>query len=295
MRAKIFVAAAAAALAGSPALACTMVAPAKPLAPAQIEATARAVAQQAHAVLEIEIVRPEAGASPGAVRVLRPLKGPYRRGAVLPALPSGSAACGPDRLIFGKRGVIVLHQQGLPIIVGSFIGAPLAEPLRRHSSAAAPGFAGPQPPGRPSAPGWAGRPMREGAAFQLEARAVHERVRRDSNFAGFIFRHEPEPHAIVRFTGDAEARLRRYTKDPRYRAMGADLTLAELEALKDRMSAATAGLGLRCSIIDGDEARNEVTIQVVEMEKIDRAVAEGRLKVPPKVRFLRGRGCPQLR
>lgn len=49
--------------------------------------------------------------------------------------------------------------------------------------------------------------------FHQQAEHVLALVRNDPAFAGFLLRGSPEPHAIVMFTGDAQARLRRYTTD----------------------------------------------------------------------------------
>ena len=278
MNRSIFLAATAAALlAASPALACSIVVPATPPTAAQVEANTLARVAASAAVVEIEIVKADTAGGPGALRVLRSIKGDLRPGAVLPALPMGSAACGPDRLVPGPRGFVFLRDTRLPLMVGPFAEPRVAAVLLRRQQAAMEA---------------ARRPV---MSFQLEAREVHERVRHDPHFAGFILRHDPEPHALVRFTGDAAARLRRYTSDPRYKAVGADFTLAELEGLKDQMSAKLAGLGLRCWMVDADEVRNKVTVEVVETDKLNRAVAEGRLKLPRQVLVLQGRGCPELR
>jgi hypothetical protein len=131
-------------------------------------------------------------------------------------------------------------------------------------------------------------------AFQREASMLHERVRSDPYFGGFILRSSPQPHAVVMFTRDAEARLLRYTRDPRFRALRVELTLAELEAMKDGVSAQLGRLGLRCWSVDGDEEHNAVTVRALELDRLNRAVAEGRLLLPPRTRILPGR-CAALR
>ena len=68
------------------------------------------------------------------------------------------------------------------------------------------------------------------AGFEQVAERVHQAAARDPAFGGFILRWSPEPHTLVMFTGDAEARLRRYTRDPRFRAQRVAYTLAQLEA-----------------------------------------------------------------
>ena len=123
-----------------------------------------------------------------------------------------------------------------------------------------------------------------------------DRVSADPNFGGFIFRSEPEPHAIVMFTGDAEARLRHYTRDPRFRAQIVDITLAELERMKDRVSQQPIDPRIRCLSVDADEEHNSVTLSAPPngLEMVRAAIADGRFKPPPKLR-LEARGCVELR
>ena len=133
-------------------------------------------------------------------------------------------------------------------------------------------------------------------AFQQYARPVADRAAADPHFGGFMFVNAPVPHAIVMFTGDAEARLRRYTADPRFKARSVDYTLAELERMKDRTSAEIAVAGARCLTIDGDEAHNAVTVSgpPSELEKVRAAIADGRFVPPPKFRLVAG-SCVELR
>jgi hypothetical protein len=134
------------------------------------------------------------------------------------------------------------------------------------------------------------------AQFQQEVGRVHEAVQRDPNFGGFILRWSPEPHAVVMFTGDAEARLRRYTRDPRYKAQRVELTLAQLEAMKDAFGGQLSRLGLRCFTVDGDEEYNTVTVGAPpeELAKVRSAIAAGRVKAPRKLR-LKEEGCAEFR
>ena len=134
------------------------------------------------------------------------------------------------------------------------------------------------------------------ASFQQEAQAVHERVRGDPAFGGFILRWSPEPHAVVMFTGDAEARLRRYTADPRFRGQRVELTLAQLERMKDELGAQLARLGLKCFSVDGDEEHNTVTVGAPpeELAKIRAGIAAGRVKAAARLR-LKEEGCATWR
>jgi len=133
-------------------------------------------------------------------------------------------------------------------------------------------------------------------AFQNYGHLIADRVSSDPNFGGFIFKSEPEPHAIVMFTGNAEARLRRYTRDPRFKAKRVDLTLATLERMKDGMGEQLSRLTLRCYMVDGDEEHNTVTVGAppAELDKIRAAIKQGLVKAPPKFR-LEESSCPEFR
>ena len=126
--------------------------------------------------------------------------------------------------------------------------------------------------------------------FQHYGRQIADRVAADPAFGGFIFRSDPEPHAIVMFTGNAEARLRRYTSDPRFKAKRVDITLAELERMKDRTGEQLSPLGLACWGVDADEEHNMVTVSAppAELEKVRAAIAGGRFKPPRKFRLVAG-------
>lgn len=134
------------------------------------------------------------------------------------------------------------------------------------------------------------------AGFQSTATAIHQRVRSDPAFGGLVLRWSPEPHAVVMFTGDAEARLRRYTRDPRFRAQRVAFTLAQLEAMKDRFAGQLSRLGLQCFTVDGDEEHNAVTVGAPppELARIRAAIAAGRVRAPSNLR-LTERGCASLR
>lgn len=132
------------------------------------------------------------------------------------------------------------------------------------------------------------------ARFQSESGPVYAAVQRDPQFGGFVFVNEPEPHALVLFTGDAESRLRRYTSDPRFKARRVEQTLAELERQKDAMSAQLARLGLRCFTVDGDELHNRVTVSTPEVDTVRQAIADGRVAVPPRFALLPG-ACAEFR
>ena len=134
------------------------------------------------------------------------------------------------------------------------------------------------------------------AGFQQEAGRLHQRVMDDPTFGGLILRWSPEPHAVVMFTGDAEARLRQYTADPRFRAQRVELTLSQLERMKDAFGAELSRLGLKCFSVDGDEEHNTVTVgaPAAELAKLRAAIAARRVHAPPKLR-LKEQGCATLR
>lgn len=147
----------------------------------------------------------------------------------------------------------------------------------------------------------ASRPVRPddrlpAARFQQEVHRLHERVSADPAFGGLILRWSPEPHAVVMFTGDAEARLRRYTSDPRFRAQRVELTLAELERMKDRFGVQLARLGLRCFSVDGDEEHNMVTVgaPATELERVRAAIRAREVQAPARLRLVE-QGCAEFR
>jgi hypothetical protein len=132
--------------------------------------------------------------------------------------------------------------------------------------------------------------------FQNYGRTIADRVSRDPNFGGFIFKSEPEPHAIVMFTGNAEGRLRRYTRDPRFKAKRVDVTLAELEGMKSLTGDRLMALDIECLTVDADEEHNTVTVGAppAELKKVRAAIIEGRFKPPLKFRLVPG-SCVELR
>jgi hypothetical protein len=133
-------------------------------------------------------------------------------------------------------------------------------------------------------------------AFQQYGRQIADRVSTDPHFGGLIFRSEPEPHAIVMFTGNAQARLRRYTADSRFKARRVDFTLAELESMKDRASQELMIPKAQCLSFDADEEHNAVTITgpQKELDMVRVAIAQRRFKAPPKFRLVPG-SCVELR
>ena len=140
------------------------------------------------------------------------------------------------------------------------------------------------------------RRMMDAIRFQQEGEALLRRMERDPDFGGLVFRHQPEPHAIVMFTGDAAAKLSRYTSDPRYRPVSVDFALAELERQKDVFAAQLSRLGIRCFSVDGDEEHNRVTVGAppAELQRLRAAIASRALQPPPKLHLVE-QGCPQLR
>ena len=140
------------------------------------------------------------------------------------------------------------------------------------------------------------RRMMDAVRFQQEGEALLRRMERDPDFGGLVFRHQPEPHAIVMFTGDAAGKLKRYTSDPRYRPVTVDFTLAELERQKDAFAAQLSRLGLKCFSVDGDEEHNRVTAGAPpgELERLRAAIASRAVQPPPKLHLVE-QGCPQLR
>jgi hypothetical protein len=125
--------------------------------------------------------------------------------------------------------------------------------------------------------------------FRRSARPLIARIEADPNFAGLVFRNGANPHAIVLFTGDAAARLRRYTADPRYRPMRAGLTEAQLRGLQNSFAAELKRLGIHSAVSSTDTLANQAVFIVSESDKYRRAVAEGRLRPGPHVRIVADR------
>jgi hypothetical protein len=126
----------------------------------------------------------------------------------------------------------------------------------------------------------------EARDFRRSARPLIERIAADPNFAGLVFRNGADPQALVLFTGDAAARLRRYTADPRYRPVRAGLTEVELRALQESFGASLKRLGIHASVSDIDILANQAVFLVADMGKYRSAVAEGRLLPGRHVRIV---------
>lgn len=127
-------------------------------------------------------------------------------------------------------------------------------------------------------------------AFHFESRPLIQRVQADPAFAGWVFKNENEPYAVVLFTGDAAAHLARYTRDPRYWPKSVGLTRPQLRALQNSFGQLLLQLGIHWTFSSGDEEHNQVTFSISEMDLYRRAVAEGRLKPHPHVRIVSDKG-----
>jgi hypothetical protein len=116
------------------------------------------------------------------------------------------------------------------------------------------------------------------------------RVQADPAFAGWVFKNDNEPHAVVLFTGDAAAHLARYTSDPRYWPKSVGLTHAQLRALQQSFGKLLQQLEIHSTYSEGDEENNQVTFAISEMDKYRKAVADGRLKPHPHVVIVQDKG-----
>ncbi|HEX8623933.1 MAG TPA: hypothetical protein VF782_02520 [Allosphingosinicella sp.] len=184
----------------------------------------------------------------------------------------------------------------------------LGHPVRLifSSTALSDGQARARPLPRPPAPGtreWSGHMQRLARSarypgyphpgihkFHYESRPLIQRVRADPAFAGWVFKNDNEPHAVVLFTGDAAAHLARYTRDPRYWPKSAGLTHAQLLALQDGFGKLLRQLEIHYTFSSADEEANRITFSVSEMDKYRRAVAAGRLKPHPHVVIVQDKG-----
>lgn len=126
--------------------------------------------------------------------------------------------------------------------------------------------------------------------FQRESRPLIQRVQADPAFAGWVFKNDNEPYAIVLFTGDAAARLARYTADPRYWPKSVGLTQLQLRALQDSFGKLLRQQDIHWTYSSSDDENNQVVFSVSEMDKYRRAIAAGRVKANPHVRILPDKG-----
>lgn len=126
--------------------------------------------------------------------------------------------------------------------------------------------------------------------FHNESRPLARRVQADPAFAGWVFKNDNEPHAVVLFTGDAAARLARYTRDPRYWPKSVGLTRPQLRALQDSFGKLLQQLDIHYTFSQDDEENNQVVFSVSEMDKYRRAVADGRIKPNPHVVIRQDKG-----
>lgn len=184
----------------------------------------------------------------------------------------------------------------------------LGHPVRIEISAASisDGRGSARPPPRPPAPGrpeWNGHIQRLARSarypgyphpgildFHGESRALAQRVRADPAFAGFVFKNDNEPHAVVLFTGDAATHLARYTRDPRYWPKSVGLTRAQLRSLQDSFGKLLQQLDIHYTFSQDNEENNQVTFSISEMHKYRQAVADGRLKPHRHVRIVQDKG-----
>jgi hypothetical protein len=126
--------------------------------------------------------------------------------------------------------------------------------------------------------------------FHNESRSLAQRVRADPAFAGFVLKHDNEPHAVVLFTGDAAAHLARYTDDPRYWPKSVGLTRLQLRALQDSFGKRLRQLDIHYTFSQGDEEKNQVIFSVSEMDKYRQAVADARIEPNPHVVIRQDKG-----
>ena len=131
--------------------------------------------------------------------------------------------------------------------------------------------------------------FRRAAEFQSEVRAEVQlleqklRVAERGNFVDLYFENDGDPHVVFRFLHDPEATLRKYVRDPRFRAVKADFTDEQLRAAMDFMHETfredrviiSGGTG-------GKENRAVVEIAVTEPE-FRALVARKGVKIPEAV------------
>jgi hypothetical protein len=156
---------------------------------------------------------------------------------------------------------------------------------------------------RPGTPEWDGHLQRLARAarytgypnpriisFHTESRPLIHRIQADPAFAGWVFKNENEPYAMVLFTGDAAAHLARYTRDPRYWPKSVGLTRQQLRALQDSFGKLLQQLEIHYTFSSSDDEHNRVTFSISEMNRYRQAVADGRLKPHPHVVIVADKG-----
>jgi hypothetical protein len=184
----------------------------------------------------------------------------------------------------------------------------LGHPVRLEISSArmTDGQGASRPPPRVPAPGtpeWRGHMQRLARAtrypgyphpgilaFHRESRPLIQRVQADPAFAGWVFKNDNEPHAVVLFTGDAAAHLARYTSDARYWPKSVGLTRPQLRALQDSFGKLLQQLEIHYTFSQSDDENNQVSFSVSEMDKYRKAVANGRLTPNPHVLIVQDKG-----
>jgi hypothetical protein len=211
---------------------------------------------------------------------------------------------GEVMLMVHAQGEDAEHARGAEPALERLLGNPVRIEISAASMSDGRGTARPPPP--PPAlgtPEWNGHMQRLARSarypgyphpgildFHGESRALAQRVRADSAFAGFVFKNDNEPRAVVLFTGDAAAHLARYTRDPRYWPKSVGLTRRQLRALQDSFGKLLQQLEIHYTFSQDDEENNRVTFSISEMDKYRQAVADGRLKTHPHVTIVQDKG-----
>lgn len=121
-----------------------------------------------------------------------------------------------------------------------------------------------------------------------EVGAFQERVSPDPAFAG-LFVDPPRDRVVVMFTGDAEAHLARYTRDPRYVARTAQTPYATLLAAQEAVTGAMAQHEIHFMTASTNVQENVVEVEVVDADLARAALARVGYTPPPYMRLI-GRG-----
>lgn len=110
---------------------------------------------------------------------------------------------------------------------------------------------------------------------QDDAMMLSRRLQKElpDSFAGIWMEHYPTFKVVVRFTGDAQAQLARYTKDPRYVAQSAPRSLQFLLETQQEMAAQLAAAGIK---FEGgtDIKTSELTLRVYDASAARKALAK---------------------
>jgi hypothetical protein len=108
-------------------------------------------------------------------------------------------------------------------------------------------------------------------------------------YAGLAKEHSPTYRVVVRFTGDAETTLRRYTSDPLFVAGTAPLSLVALHREHETAMRAMRASGIRY-VSRPEVTTGTITVVVEDPAALERLRASGAVLLSPKVVIVQAAG-----